>query len=440
MPLNRQIKRQESLSGKTQAILIGLILAIIGAIIGNSFAKDSLTNYTGFGMMLAGIAIFVFGIASTAATGIKMRLSREEPSLVKVRKPRVLFVSIWTIGLGVVLTALGYLLSNTFAQESIINLSGYRMLLGGAAVLVVGAAGIILSTAQVHRVKTPGGRMTLKIKQPNGMLVGGLSLGIGIIVTVAGTVVAGSFVKDSLFNYVGFGALLVGVGFLSGGVSQTVVENLKTRWNLNEYCPGENEPRIMLGGIWAICIGAMLVIDGSLIASSYAKTSLMNYGGFGMLLAGTGVFVYGIFQTARISALSAMGYLSSRRSRVPCEPVQKEKLSLRFKRGGRNLVRTSAVFNLAGVMVAMGLLFFSLWQLDLIVSGPVWWQSSPYGQGWSWPGPGAYANDYFQCFLWKTTIGQAYDTLFLLIFISFIVLFVSVFFWSRFQTKEPTKT
>jgi len=157
----------------------------------------------------------------------------------------------------------------------------------------------------------------------------------------------------------------------------------------------------------------------------------MNYSGFGMLLSGTGVFVYGLFETARFSAL---GYLSGKRSsvNVDLESVKpKEKFSVRLKGFFRNLVKTSAIINLIGVMVSLGLLFFSLWQLDLIVSGPVWWEASPDGQGWYWPGPGAYANDYFQCFFWKTTIGQAYDTLFMLVFISFIVLFASAYFWPR---------
>jgi hypothetical protein len=180
----------------------------------------------------------------------------------------------------------------------------------------------------------------------------------------------------------------------------------------------------------------MLIANGSLIASSYAKSSLLNYAGFGILLAGTGVFVYGLFETARIFATSAMGYLNNKRAHVICEPKKKEKLSSRLRNSGKNLVKTSAILNLAGVMIALGLLFFSLWQLDLIVSGPVWWQSSANGVGWHWDGPGAYANDYFQCFLWKTTVGQAYDTLFLLIFISFIVLFASAFFWPRMKVQR----
>jgi hypothetical protein len=161
----------------------------------------------------------------------------------------------------------------------------------------------------------------------------------------------------------------------------------------------------------------------------------MNYSGFGMLVAGTSVFVYGLFETTRISA---MGYFSKRdNANADMESLkQKEKLPVRFKNFWKNLVKTSAIINLIGIMVALGLLFFSLWQLDLIVSGPVWWASNPSGQGWSWPGPGAYANSYFQCFLWQTTVGQAYDTLFLMIFISFIVVFASAFFWPKGQRAK----
>jgi hypothetical protein len=55
---------------------------------------------------------------------------------------------------------------------------------------------------------------------------------------------------------------------------------------------------------------------------------------------------------------------------------------------------------------------FSVWQLDLIVCSPVW------NYGWIQPAP-RYADQPFQCWLWHTTIGEAYDTLFFLNFISF---------------------
>ena len=233
--------------------------------------------------------------------------------------------------------------------------------------------------------------------------------------------------------------LLSGIAILSIGVSGIVVTILKKRLDPNGKLTSECKPRVVLGSVWAIGIGSMLIIIGSIIASSYAKSTLMNYAGFGMLLSGTGVFVYGMFETARISA---MGYLNSKRTNMPCEDAgnlafkKKEKFSERLRDFWNYLVTTRALLNIGGIMVAMGLLLFSLWQLDLIVSGPVWWEASPTGQGWSWPGPGAYSNDYFQSFLWKTTIGQAYDTLFLMIFISFIVLFASAFFWPRWRVKN----
>ena len=93
--------------------------------------------------------------------------------------------------------------------------------------------------------------------------------------------------------------------------------------------------------------------------------------------------------------------------------------------------------NIVGIITAFftqvfGILF-GLWQLDLIVSGPVWWEASPTGMGWAWYGPGAYQRAYFQCFLWKTTVGMAYDVLFTIIFLSAvlpsILLFISIWYW-----------
>ena len=66
-------------------------------------------------------------------------------------------------------------------------------------------------------------------------------------------------------------------------------------------------------------------------------------------------------------------------------------------------------------------ILFAVWQWDIIVTGCVWWEASPTGVGWAWPGPGAYARAPFQCWLWRTTIGSAYDTLLFLIFVSAIV-------------------
>jgi hypothetical protein len=444
-PASTKQPSQGVLSTKTQAIAIGLVLAIIGSLVCSSFAKDSLTNYAGFGMMLTGIGIFILAMFATAATTLRNRTSHADPNLPKIRSPNMLYLSVWSLGVGVFLTVIGFMLSNTYAKYTILNDVGYQMLLGGSLVALVGIAGAIVSTGQMKRptnqpLTQQQQQKIYHLEIQKSQLMGQITLAAGVAITIAGYFVAGNYAKETIENYAGFGTLLIGIAILSVGVSQTVAMFLRNRWNLVEYCAGEDQPRVMLGSIWAISIGAMLVINGSLIASSYAKNTIMNYAGFGMLLAGTAVFVYGMFVTARLSAMSAMGYISSKRA-LPktadnCEPKPKIDLTKRLQDFGKNLVKTSAILNLAGVMFSIGLLFFSLWQLDLIVSGPVWWESSAGGAGWSWPGPGAYANDYFQCFLWKTTIGQAYDTLFMLIFISFIVLFASAFFWPRFRKQS----
>jgi len=79
-PARTKEKGQEALSSKTKVIVIGLVLAIIGSVISSSYAKATLTNYTGFGMLLAGIAVFVFGICATATATVEARLSRAKPA------------------------------------------------------------------------------------------------------------------------------------------------------------------------------------------------------------------------------------------------------------------------------------------------------------------------------------------------------------------------
>jgi hypothetical protein len=429
-PAGTKEKGQEALSSKTKVIVFGLVLAIIGSVISSSYAKATMTNYTGFGMLLAGITVFVFGICATATATVKTGLTQGAPPSIRVNRPKTLCLSIWAIGVGMVLSIIGSLLGGTYAKNTIINDTGFGMLLTGICFFVLGIFGSLLGTLQTQLIKN---KEQSGIK-PKVLFYSILSVGIGIVLTVIGSIVAGSYAKETIMNYTGFGTLLVGIAVLSLGMSGTAVTILKSSWGLNGK-RRDSKPRITLGSIWAIGIGSMLLVTGSLIAASYAKNSLMNYSGFAMLLAGTGVFVYGVFETARFST---MGYLSGKWT-GSAEP--KEKFPNQLRNFWRNIVKTSAIINLAGVMVAICLLFFSLWQLDLIVSGPVWWSSLPHGQGTGWSHlSGAYSSDYFQCFLWKTTIGQAYDTLFTLIFISFILLFASAFFWPHSRMKNDDLT
>jgi hypothetical protein len=393
-----------------------------------------MTNYAGFIMLLTGIATFVIGVFATATAYLKTRICQKTPANINLKKTRILFLSIWLIGIGIILAFVGFILGSAYAEYTImdsisVNSISYGLLLTGTSGFLFGVAGTAVITRMLG--KKPSG---IKVRKPRVLFSSILSIIIAVVLVITGFILAGSYEKESIMNYAGFGTLLAGIAILSIGIAKTVVTILKNRLYPNGKLGGR--PRRIFGSIWAMSIGLMLLINGSLIASSYAKTTLMNYSGFGMLLAGTSVFVYGLFETARISAL---GYFSSKRDNATLDRErlkQKEKLPVRFKNFWKNLVKTSAVINLIGIMVAIGLLFFSLWQLDLIVSGPVWWASSPTGPGWSWPGPGAYADSYFQSFLWQTTVGQAYDTLFMMIFISFIVVFASAFFWPKGRAKK----
>jgi hypothetical protein len=433
--------KTRSLTGKTKAITVGIVLAVIGCIISSSFAKDTITNYTGFGMLLTGIVTSILAAFATVATTLKIWLTQEASSNINAGKSKLLFASVWSTGIGVSLAVIGSIIASAYAKDTMINTAGFWTLLSGICVFVLGFFGTMLATL----------RTRISQNEPGVKLRGGTSrflfssiasMAVGTALTIIGSIISRSYAKETLMNYAGFGMLLTGIAILSICVSGTVIAILKNRWLLKGKLAGVEEPRVALGSVWAIGIGAMLVIIGSLLAGSYEKSTLINYAGFGTLLAGTGVLVYGIFETARISFV---GFLSSRKQDDNLSAEEKwklrtrEKLSKRLKNAGRNLVDTRAVFNVIGLMVAIGLLFFSLWQLDLIVSGPVWWEASPDGVGWSWHGPGAYAKEYFQCFIWQTTIGEAYDTLFMLVFISFIIMFASAFFWPKGQKTAKLK-
>jgi hypothetical protein len=253
------------------------------------------------------------------------------------------------------------------------------------------------------------------------------TIAAGLILAVIGSIIGSNWEKGTTINYVGFGMLLTGMAIFVVGLFGTVATAVKTHLDQKEKLTGIQicKPRILFGSIWSMGAGIALVIVGSILGSSFEKESMMNYSGFGLQLAGIAVFVLGTFETVRISANI---YVNNQQANNMLGVEANIDLLKRVRSFWHNVVTTRTLYCIGGIMTAMSLLFFSLWQLDLIVSGPVWWSEG--GVGWSHP-RGAYADDYFQSFVWKTTVGQAYDTLFLLIFISFIVLFVSVFFWPR---------
>ncbi|MGD6850805.1 MAG: hypothetical protein ACQCN6_01945 [Candidatus Bathyarchaeia archaeon] len=420
--------QQKPRIGKTEALIIGLVLAIVGSIVASSFEKGTLTNYAGFGMLLVGIASFVVGACSIFSRSLEDRLRREKPDFCRGKKRLPICISIWAIGAGLILAVIGSMLASTYDRALLMNTVGFGMLLAGIGVSVLGLSSAALGTVRIELNRD----QQSKVKAPRTLFVNIVALGLGVVFLVIGTILAGSYAKETLLNDAGFGMLIIGIAVLCLGASGTAVAMLQARFYSADGDTTEPPSRSLFGSIWAIGIGTMLLIIGLIISGNYEKSSIMNYAGFGMLLSGAGVFVYGLFETAKASAMGYLNYRLTRSSSRQSRKLEKSQQSrlAQFRFFWKTMVHTSAVFNLAGVVASVCILFFSLWQLDLIVSGPVWHQN-PDGSGWYWPGPGPYANDYFQCFVWKTTIGQAYDTLFMLVFISFIVLFLSAYFWPK---------
>jgi hypothetical protein len=83
-PTSCEEKSQEPLPSSMTAIAAGLILPLIGSVLSSNWARDTLINYVGFGMVLAGISIFVFGIVGTATKTLKACLDKKTPAGSKV--------------------------------------------------------------------------------------------------------------------------------------------------------------------------------------------------------------------------------------------------------------------------------------------------------------------------------------------------------------------
>ena len=130
--------KQQSYRGKNQIIVIGLVLAIIGSITGSSYAKETLTNYTGFAMLIVGMAILILGACATIIVSVRNHLCTEMPISLQKNTQKTLFLSIWAVGAGLILTLSGSILGSAYEKSSLINVTGFGMMLTGICIFVLG--------------------------------------------------------------------------------------------------------------------------------------------------------------------------------------------------------------------------------------------------------------------------------------------------------------
>ena len=157
-------------------------------------------------MILIGIATFVVGSCTTAIASVQNRLCEEMPLSIKKNKPKTLFLSIWAIGLGVILIVSGSILGNTFAKNTTMNSTGFGLLLTGICIFVLGISGTALGTLKLQLCDEK--KSGAKIEKPRILFLSILSIGIGAVLIVVGSTLASSYVKESIMNYTGFGMLI----------------------------------------------------------------------------------------------------------------------------------------------------------------------------------------------------------------------------------------
>ncbi len=191
---------QEPYSGKTKVIIISIVLAIIGSLISGSFAKETVTNYAGFIMLLTGITTFVIGVFATAAAYLKPRLCQEAPATLHLKRTRILFLSIWSIGIGIVLAVLGYILGGAYAGYLILDSVSISSISYGLRLTGTGAFLIGVTATTIIGLKQRKKQPDIKGAKPKGRLSSGLLIGIAVILVITGFTLAGSYAKESIMN------------------------------------------------------------------------------------------------------------------------------------------------------------------------------------------------------------------------------------------------
>ena len=89
-----------------------------------------------------------------------------------------------------------------------------------------------------------------------------------------------------------------------------------------------------------------------------------------------------------------------------------------------------------GIGVSLLMLVHSLWQIDLICAEPVW-RTKDWITWFQKTGYTNYSNMPFQCsFLFKTTVGNAYDYFLSTAVTSWFILAISMWFWHKKTIKE----
>lgn len=301
------MKLQKPLLSGLSAIIAGIVFSAAGSDACKSWAKFTIENYVGFGILSAGIVFIVLGIFLLAEGIFKTILAREKriprwlPSrFSELSSLKSLFQKLHLFACGVALFIVGSLTGSTWAKFTIENYFGFGMLMVGSAALILGVVGI--ATAYV-----------LGAKHSTPLFNGVLAVACGIVMFLIGSVTGNEWAKYTVANYVGFGTLLVGIFTISLGAFGVINATIKRYIEqVKAEKPIRVKEKVLFGSLWIIgfAIGSSFV--GSIVANAWAAASIENHFGYGFLMIGMATLLIGLIG---IPTAFATQYLTTFRAR-----------------------------------------------------------------------------------------------------------------------------
>lgn len=279
-------KLQKPLLSGIGVLVAGIVVAAAGSSLCGTWAKYTLQNYVGFGVLSTGVILLVAGFFLAAEGGFKTMLAREErmspwlPPRFKEISPLTLFDNVHALACGVALTIVGSMTAGNWAKFSIQNYLGYGLLLTGVGCLVVGAAGI----AAAYILGTKRASLFNSV----------LSVVAGAAMFLIGSATAAEWANNTSPNYVGFGAMLLGMFILSFGAFGVINSLIKERIvKIRLQKPLMVQERALFGSLWIIAFAVAASVVGLTIADVWATASILNYIGYAILLLGIVTLVTG---------------------------------------------------------------------------------------------------------------------------------------------------
>ncbi len=136
-----------SMLNKILAVTAGVAMFLLGSVTAGEWATQTVANYVGFAVMLAGVFVISFGVFAVVSIVVKeyvVKLKSAKPLLLQ---EKWLFRSLWVIAFAVGVSIAGLDIANVWATVSIENYLGYGMLLLGIATLLLGHGGIAAAFA-----------------------------------------------------------------------------------------------------------------------------------------------------------------------------------------------------------------------------------------------------------------------------------------------------